>query len=197
MGQIEMLSPNAVLLPIDMQAAFDAPPWGRSDNPELDANAARLLAAWRRLRMPIVHVRHDSIEPDSTLRPELVGNFFRQGSEPVGEEPIVAKSVNCAFVGTDLDLRLRRLNTVDLVIYGLQLDQCVSTTARIGANLGYRVTLVADATSAFDLPGWNGGTVSAESVRAAHLATLAAEFCSVRTTGQVLAMLEPQGLQAS
>lgn len=175
-----------VLLPIDMQAAFDGPPWGRSDNPDLDANAASVLAAWRARGLPILHVRHDSLEPSSPLAAGQAGNRFRAGSEPLGTEQVVAKSVNAAFVGTDLDLRLRRLGATEIVVYGLQLDMCVSTTIRVGANLGYRMILVADATAAFDLPAWGGGTVPAEAIRSAHLATLAAEFCSVRTTREVL-----------
>ena len=175
-----------VLLPIDMQAAFDGPPWGTSDNPDLDAKAARLLAGWRARGLPILHVRHDSVEPGSPLAAGEPGNRFRPGSEPLGTEQVVAKSVNAAFLGTDLDLRLRRLGATEVVVYGLQLDMCVSTTIRVGANLGYRMVLVADATAAFGLPAWAGGTVPAAAIRSAHLATLAAEFCSVRTVREVL-----------
>lgn len=189
MSQTDQRHFRAVLVPIDMQVAFDGPPYGAMDNPDLDANAGRLLAAWRREGMPIIHIRHDSVSEGSPLRAGEPGNRLRPGSEPLDGEPVLAKSINCAFTGTDLDLRLRRLGLTEVVIYGLQIDMCVSTTVRIGANLGYRVTLVADASAAFDLPGWEGGMIRAEHIRASHLATLASEFCTVRTTEGVLEMV--------
>ena len=38
---------RAVLLPIDMQQAFDTPPWPRRWNRDVDSNGLALLAAWR------------------------------------------------------------------------------------------------------------------------------------------------------
>lgn len=183
-------SRNPVLVSIDMQVAFDSPPWTGMDNPNLDENAGLLLWNWRRLGLPIIHIQHDSIAPNSPLAAGLTGNALRRGSEPRNGEPLLSKSINCAFTGTDLDLRLRRLEAREIVIYGLSLDMCVSTSVRIGANLGYQVTLVEDASAAFDLPGWNGGTVPAHLVRSSHLATLKAEFCNVSTTMAVLSAID-------
>jgi nicotinamidase-related amidase len=50
-----------------------------------------------------------SIVEGSSLAPGSDGNKFRPGFEPLEGEPLVTKSVNSAFIGTDLDLRLRRL----------------------------------------------------------------------------------------
>ena len=175
-------SNTTVLLCIDMQCAFDAPPWPRRWNENLDRNGLRLLAAWRQAGFPIVHVRHDSIEPLSTLRPGLPGHRFRDGFTPMGGEPLVAKSVNSVFIGTDLDLRLRRLGAQHIVVFGISTDMCVSTTIRTGANLGWAITLVADACDCFDLPDGHGGTIPAATVHAVHVATLAYEFCRVVST---------------
>ncbi|HSR00628.1 MAG TPA: isochorismatase family protein, partial [Sphingomicrobium sp.] len=101
---------RAVLLPIDMQRAFDAPPWPRRWNDQVDANGLALLAAWREAGRTIIHVRHDSAHPNSSLAPGAPGNSFRAGFEPIEGEALVTKSVNSAFIGTDLDLRLKRLN---------------------------------------------------------------------------------------
>src|SRR5919202_3184991 len=100
---------RAVLLPIDMQRAFDAAPWPRRWNEQVDANGLALLAAWRAAGRPIIHVRHDSVQPGSTLAPGAQGNGFRPDFGPQGDELLVSKSVNSAFIGTDLDLKLRRL----------------------------------------------------------------------------------------
>ena len=101
---------NAVLLPIDMQRAFDAEPWPRRWNDRVDANGLALLDAWRAAGRPIIHVRHDSVQPGSSLAPGAPGNAFRPGFEPREGEQLLTKSVNSAFIGTDLDLRLKRLH---------------------------------------------------------------------------------------
>lgn len=178
-----------VLVVIDMQRAFDGPPWGRRWNPAVDANGHAILAAFRTAGLPIIHVRHDSVEPASTLRPDRPGNAFRPGFEPIADEPVVSKSVNAAFIGTDLDLRLRRLGADGVVVFGISTDQCVSTTTRVGANIGWRMVLVEDACDCFDLPDGRGGMIPAETIHAAHVATLRAEFATVVTTREVMAAM--------
>lgn len=178
---------NAVLLPIDMQQAFDGEPWPRRWNDAVDANGLALLNKWREAGRPIVHVRHDSVMEGSTLAPGTTGNRFRPGFEPLAGEQLVSKSVNSAFIGTDLDLRLRRLGARHVVTFGISTDMCVSTTIRTGANMGWDMVLVDDACDCFDLPDGNGGTISAKAIQAAHVATLGFEFCRVMKTSELLA----------
>jgi nicotinamidase-related amidase len=173
---------RAVLLPVDMQQAFDGPDWPRRWNPHVDANGLALLAQWRAAGRPILHVRHDSVQPGSSLAPGAPGNAFRPGFEPLAGEPLVTKGVNSAFIGTDLDLRLKRLGAAHVVVFGISTDMCVSTTIRTGANLGWDMVLVPDACDCFDLPDGEGGTIPAEEVQQAHVATLAFEFCKVMAT---------------
>jgi nicotinamidase-related amidase len=176
---------DAVLLPIDMQRGFDDPSQPRRWNRDLDANGLALLAAWRRTKRPIIHVRHDSVDPKSVLAPGRPGNGHRTGFDPQAGEPLIVKSVNSAFIGTDLDLRLRRLGAKHVVVFGLVTDMCVSTTIRMGANLGWDMVLIPDACDCFDLPDDLGGTIAAEQVHAAHVATLAYEFCRIRTVADL------------
>ena len=182
---------HAALIPIDLQQGFDYAPYGRErrNNPQLEANGGRLLAAWRERGAPLLHVRHDSIHAGSPLHPAHPGNRFRPGFEPVAGEPVISKAVNAAFIGTDLDLRLRRLGVTQLVMFGLSTDMCVSTSARVAANLGYEVTVVGDACACFPLTGADGAEVSADEIQRAHLATLHVEFARVMSTEGVLAML--------
>ena len=170
---------RAVLLPIDMQQAFDSPPWPRRWNAKVDENGRALLQAWREAGRPIIHVRHDSVMEGSSLAPGSEGNRFRPGFEPLNDEQLVTKSVNSAFIGTDLDLRLRRLGARKVVVFGISTDMCVSTTVRTGSNMGWDMVLVPDACDCFDLPDGQGGTIPAEAVQAAHVATLGFEFCKV------------------
>lgn len=180
---------DAVLLLIDYQQAFDHAPWPRGWNTNVDANGQVLLAAWRTAGRPLIHVRHDSVEPTSALRPGQPGNAFRPGFEPRDDEALVTKSVNSAFIGTDLDLRLRRMGAKKMVACGISTDMCVSTTIRTGANMGWEMILAEDACDCFDLPDRKGGIIPAKDVHAAHVATLGFEFCAVATTGELLAAL--------
>jgi nicotinamidase-related amidase len=177
---------NAVLLPIDMQRAFDGSPWPKRWNGRVDENGLALLRKWREAGRPIIHVRHDSVVEGSSLGPASEGNRFRPGFEPEAGEPIVSKSVNSAFIGTDLDLRLRRLGARHVVTFGISTDMCVSTTVRTGSNMGWDMILVQDACDCFELPDGKGGTIAAESVQAAHVATLGFEFCKILSTEDLL-----------
>src|SRR4051794_4348962 len=177
---------HAVLLPIDLQQGFDVPPWPKRWNESMDANGLALLAEWRSAGRPIIHVRHDSVEPGSTLTPGTPGNDFRPGFGPHGDEPLITKSVNSAFIGTDLDLRLKRLGAKHVIAFGISTDQCVSTTIRTGANMGWDMILVPDACDCFDLPDGSGGTIPAEQMHAAHVATLLFEFCRAYSTEELV-----------
>ncbi len=178
---------GAVLLPIDMQTALDLPGAPARANPRLDENGLALLAHWRARGLPIVHVRHDSVEPASRFRPGHPGNALRSGFEPREGEGLVVKSVNSAFIGTDLDLRLRRLGAKRVVAFGWATDMCVSTTIRTGANMGWEMVMVHDACDCCDLPDpIGGGVVRAADLHRAHVATLAADFCRVVSLAEVL-----------
>ena len=180
---------RSVLLPIDFQVAFDGPSWPRRWNVAADANGRELLAAWRAAGLPVIHVRHDSAEPGSTLRAGEPGNAFRPGFGPLPGEAVVAKSVNAAFIGTDLDLRLRKMGVDTIVAFGFTTDMCVSTTVRVGANLGYKMVMVAEACDCFDMPDGAGGSIPAETVQRVHVATLAFEFAEIAGVRQVAAAL--------
>lgn len=181
-----MTDPVALLL-IDIQRGLDEPRLGRRNNPDAERNVARLLAKWRARGRPVVHVRHMSTEPDSPLRPELPGNTFKAEALPADGEPVFEKKVNSTFIGTDLERHLRDCGIVELVVVGLTTDHCVSSTARMASDLGFRVTVVSDATATHERTGPGGELIGAEEMHRAALASLSREFAAIRTTGQVLA----------
>lgn len=137
------------LILIDVQRGFDDPYWGKRNNPDAEANIARLLDSWTG---PLVLVRHDSTTPDSPLRPGQDGNRFKPELDRAEPDLVFAKSVNSAFHGeVDLHAWLGARQITDVVLAGVQTNMCVETTARVGGNLGYRVRVVLDATFTFDL----------------------------------------------
>ena len=177
---------NEALLVIDVQKGFDDPIWGKRNNPHAESNIALLLSAWRRKQLPVIHIQHCSVEPASPLRPDQPGNEFKEESLPIAGEQRFTKTVNSAFIGTKLEQYLRDQEIINLVVVGLTTDHCVSTSTRMAGNLGFHVTLVADATAAFDRTGHDGVEYSADDIHRIHLASLNNEFCKVRSTDWVL-----------
>jgi nicotinamidase-related amidase len=179
-----------VLLLIDVQRAFDDPALVRRHPDGADATIARLLRAWRHAGWPVVHVHHASTEPASPLRPEQPGYQVKPEAAPAPGEPVIVKHVNSAFIGTDLEARLRAAGHDALTVVGFTTDHCVSTTVRMAGNLGFDVQLVADAAVAFDRPEPDGSVIDAATVQRVHLASLDGEFCRVVSADEVLRALQ-------
>lgn len=180
-----------VLLLIDVQQGLAAPADGSRNHPGAEAVVGELLSAWRAAGWPVIHIRHASREADSPLRPERPGYAFAPEAEPRGDEPVVVKHVNSAFIGTDLQQRLEDGGYAALTIAGLTTDHCVSTTVRMAGNLGFDVELVDDATATFERTAPDGRRIGADAMHAAHLASLDGEFCRVVSGRAVLDRLRP------
>jgi len=176
------------LVLIDIQTGFDHPAWGPRNNPQAEETAGRLLAHARAQNWPVFHIRHVSTTPHSPLTG--AGLDFKPEVTPLPTETIINKSVNAAFIGTDLEARLRAGAITDLVICGLTTPHCVSTTTRMAANLGFGVTVAHDACAAFAtnadatwsaLPAPDADTIHAHALHHLH-----GEFASVRATRDIL-----------
>ena len=140
------------------------------------------MKLWRKNELPIFHIQHCSSMPTSLLNETNKGNEFKDVVKPVGEEPIIKKNVNSAFIGTDLKKRLDNEKITKLVIVGLTTDHCVSTTTRMAGNFGFDTFLVSDATATFNKKGLDGKNFSAELIHETALASLNGEFATVVTT---------------
>jgi nicotinamidase-related amidase len=176
-----------VLILIDQQKAMEHPKWGPRNNPDAERNIARLLAAWRERGWPIIHVRHDSTNPDSPFRPGQEGNDFLPLTAPRPGETVVAKRVTSAFIGTDLTQRLEAMGKTGLVICGVLLANSVEAMVRVGANLGFKITIPADACWSCDKRDLLGRLWPAEDVHQLTLALLSGEYAVVATVEAILA----------
>jgi nicotinamidase-related amidase len=187
-----LLPSDATLLVIDVQNAIDAPYWakdGPRNNPVAEGTIARLQAAWRRTGRPIVHVRHDSREPGSAYRPGQPGNDIKSAVNPLPGETVLPKNVCNAFVGTDLEARLRAKGRSTLVICGVITNNSVEATARMAGDLGFKTYVVADACFTFGKRDWFGNLRSADEVHAMSLANLAGEYATIATADAIIAVL--------
>ena len=129
----------------------------------LDA-AARLIGGARAASVPIVHVRiafrpdHAEVICNGPLWDNVVragavaegswGAAFYDGLGPLPAEHVVQHRRINAFFGSHLDETLRLLDAAALVIAGVATNSVVEHTARHAADMGFRVTVAADACAA-------------------------------------------------
>jgi nicotinamidase-related amidase len=184
---MKQLPPNAALIVIDVQQAFNDPSWGERNNPQAEDNIASLLAAWRETRRPLFHIQHRSQRADSLFHPDAPGFPVKPQAQPLPGELVLYKNVNSSFIGTDLEQRLRDARLDTLVICGLTTDHCVSTTTRMAGNFGFDAFIVSDATATFERTGPDGRRYTAPQMHDTALASLNGEFARVVSTNGVLA----------
>lgn len=183
------LDDRTALMVVDAQKGIDVPGhWGKArNNPQAEDNIKRLLESWQSRRWPVFYSVHDSLEPQSPLKLSLPTGEIKEGLEPQAGEPVIRKDVNSAFIGTDLELQLRRRRIDKLVIVGFFTNHCVEATTRMAGNLGYGTMLVSDATATYDRTGPDGRTFDADLVHAVSLASMNGEFAEVLSTEELLA----------
>jgi nicotinamidase-related amidase len=184
---------------VDVQRAFDE--WEaagkRRNNPDAVARIADLLDAFRRQRAPIFHIRHEGTRPDSSFRPDGTGFRVKDEARERDGEPVIVKRVNSAFIGTDLESRLRAAGIKSVVICGATTNHCVETTTRMAGNLGFETRLVRDATWTFDRVGPDGDAHSAEAIHTMTLSNLNGEFARIVTVAEAIASLKEALLSSS
>jgi biuret amidohydrolase len=126
--------------------------------------AARALEAARRTDTPVVHVGVAvpdgiALNPHAQLFAGIAQlEALRVGSEgarfvdevaPAEGELIVMKSTVSALSGTPLDAHLRNSGISHLVLAGVATNMVIDGTTRQAVDLGYRVTILADACASF------------------------------------------------
>ena len=189
-----MTSPSSrtALIVVDVQRAFDQ--WeaiGRKrNNPDAVKRIAELLAAFRARKAPIFHIRHEGTKPKSSFLPDGPGYPVKDEARELSGEPVIVKRVNSAFIGTDLESRMRVAGIRRVVICGATTNHCVETTTRMAGNLGFDTRLVRDATWTFDRVGPDGDKHAAEDIHAMTLSNLNGEFARIVTAADAIAALK-------
>jgi nicotinamidase-related amidase len=166
---------NKALLIIDIQDFYF--PGGKSALVEPEkaaANAALLLDNFRKAKMPVIHVRHNSEQ----------GGKINDIVKPLPSEKIVSKdAVNC-FVKTDL-LDFLKTNKIDtLVICGMQTHMCVEAASRAASDYGFKCILIHDACATKDLK-FGDKIIKSEDVHYSTLSTLK-NYALVESTNEYL-----------
>lgn len=183
---------NTALLIIDFQKGLKVhPAYGiERNNPDAERITASLLQSWRQLNLPVVHVKHNSTNSNSPLRPGQYGNEIREEVWPEPGEILIEKEVNCAFIGTSLEKTLHELQVNSLIITGMVSEHCVASTTMVADNLGFHTYLVSDATATFEKDCLDGTKLKASQVHQYMLSFLHGEFTQVVTSAEVFQLLD-------
>ncbi|MGQ0655750.1 MAG: cysteine hydrolase family protein [Betaproteobacteria bacterium] len=141
--------------------------------------AAKVLDRFRRDGLPVFHVRHLSARPGATFfLPGTTGAEIHAAVQPKGGEAVIEKNFPNSFRSTDLQAKLESAGVKNLVVAGMMTHMCVDASVRHAADLGYKVTLLADACATRG-QSFGGESVPARQVHAAFLASLNGFYAKV------------------
>lgn len=156
---------SCALLIIDMQNDFVLP-----GSPVTVAGALatvprirEALEAFRSARLPVFHLVREYREDASDVERFRVEKFLASGGfvlpgtrgcdivdelKPVTGEYRIVKNRFSAFMNTELDFILRRLDVRHVVVCGIQYPNCVRATVFDAVACDYLVTVLTDGTTA-------------------------------------------------
>jgi nicotinamidase-related amidase len=156
---------RSALLIIDMQNDFvmsGSPVYVSGAYSTIDSIRI-LLDFYRTTGEPVFHVireyrsdgsdieitRYENFMKDcKVVVPNTNGSKIVEKLQPAEGEYVIIKNRFSAFMNTELDFMLRRLQISELTICGTQLPNCIRATAYDGISYGYHVTVIKDACSA-------------------------------------------------
>ncbi|WP_418961004.1 isochorismatase family protein [Streptomyces tritici] len=181
---------ESVLVLIDFQNTYRTGVMALPGAEEALKAGAALLARARAAGTPVVHVLNDAGEGSPYDIRAHIGAISDEVA-PAEGEAVVVKGFPNAFHDTDLARTLTGLGAApgsgkDLVLAGFMTHMCVAHTAQGAFHLGYRPTVVADATATRSLAGPDGAVLPAQALQAAALTTVTDLFGLVVPTADAL-----------
>tara|TARA_B110000003_G_scaffold257362_1_gene275599 strand:- start:122 stop:691 length:570 start_codon:yes stop_codon:yes gene_type:complete len=188
---MKKINSRTALILVDVQKAFmdkDYPGFKRN-NPDAEKLCGTILTKWRELNLPVIHIRHSSINLNSKLHESKPGFLFNDHVIPLKSETVLTKNVNSGFIGTNLSGILNNLNVTSLVFVGMTTNHCISTTVRMSGNLGYQTYLISDATASYNTLGLDGKMIDCEIIYNISLANLSEEFATILSSQELFSIL--------
>jgi nicotinamidase-related amidase len=163
-------------------------------------NLRAVVAAGRQAHLQILFVPHrrwqegdyedwDHPNPSQRLHGQQLhifalgtwGGEFHPDFQPADGDVIVQEHwAQSGFATTDLDFQLKQHGITHVIVIGMLANTCIESTGRYAMELGYHVTLVRDATAAFE----------PEMMHAAHELNGPTYAHAITTTAELLQALE-------
>lgn len=192
------------LIVIDVQESFRArPQWETISDPKIADQVNRLVRLFRQNGDQVVWVLHCAPGTGTVFDPELGHVRLMEELERAEDEPLIHKTSHNAFTTTNLQQLLTERGIRDLTLCGIRTEQCVETTARVGSDLGHRITVAIDATATDPIPHRDAPagrsiaeqladprTLSAEEVIRRTEYALAGRFATIATVDELEAEAE-------
>lgn len=184
-NQPPRLSASALIL-IDFQNTYRTGVMALEGAETALAAGARLLERARAAGTPVVHILNDGGENTPYDIRAHIGAISDEVA-PVDGEAVVVKQFPNSFHATDLEKTLSDLGIApgtgkDLVLAGFMTHMCVNYTAQGAFNLGYRPTVVAEATATRSLTAPDGTVLPAAALQTAALTAITDLFGTVVPT---------------
>ncbi|MEI6860364.1 MAG: cysteine hydrolase family protein [Shewanella sp.] len=180
-------SNNPALIIIDVQDAIDSFSDFERNNLDAEVKISNLLANWRKKKLPVIHVRHSSKFTKSPYHISSPLVNFKADVAPLESECVITKQENCAFIETELEQILQHNGVSELIICGVLTNHSVDVSVRVAAALGFKVFVPSDATAAYGMKLLNGKVLSALDTHQFTLSVLSGEYCTLVTSGQLIA----------
>ena len=175
------------LLLIDIQNDyFDGGTMTLVNADKASENAKLILENFRKLSLPVIHIRHIATKPDATFfLPDTYGSEIHKNVLPIENEKVIIKHYPNSFRETGLLESLKETEITGLVICGMMTHMCVDATVRAAKDFGFNCTLVGDACATKELE-INGEKVKAADVHNAFLAALKSTYATIISTNNYL-----------
>jgi nicotinamidase-related amidase len=161
-------------------------------------NMRKLIPAVRAARIQVIIVPHHRwresdykgwkyMNPSQVLGNQIQafaagswgGEFHPEFGPRAGDVVVLEHWAQSGFANTDLDAQLKQHGIEKIILVGMVANTCIEGAARFGMELGYHVTLIKDATAAFDEEGMHAAN-EVNGPRFAH---------AILTTEELLARL--------
>jgi nicotinamidase-related amidase len=151
----------------------------------------KLLDACRQRQIEVIHLRIQSLTKDGRDRSQQhknLGIHCPPGSKESqlldelraqDDEIVLTKTCGGAFNGTMIDQILRNIGIQNLIVVGVVTNGCVEATVRDASDRSYDVIVVEDACAT-----WT------QEMQAASIWTMEEVYAKVKTTHEVLTLLE-------
>jgi nicotinamidase-related amidase len=182
---------ESALLVIDAQDSFKSTDrWEKRNNKEFEKNVARLVDLYRQHGLPVIYFLHSDDDPGF----ETTSPFYKLMDflSPRGSEPVIHKVTRNVFTSTGLPALLMEKGVRRVVITGIQMEQCCETSARVGADLGFAVDFITEATMTFPIPNHDRPSeeLGVEAIRERTEYALRRRFARIATVSAVAKELE-------
>ena len=176
---------TAALIIIDMQMEMQhrIDEGGGHVNGKAAEVITKLAKEFRARSIPVVHVRHQNMDPASPFHIDASGFPPMPCDYADDGEAVFVKTTSSAFMSTPLESHLREQGIERLYITGAVAGFCVASSIRSACDLGFQVTAVKDAILGFDLPS---AGLDAEEIFNVTMALLESNFSKVASANVVL-----------